>query len=138
MTGGTPPNKRSLDRAQRNPGNGREACTPEPGFRFQAGSHFGLTPKKYQSGETDYSGRISKIGDASVREALYEAAHIILTKPIKGCSQLKGWATRLARRRHEQGQDRPRAQACRHHASHAQGQHAVQSGCQASLKKENQ
>jgi transposase IS116/IS110/IS902 family protein len=87
MTGGTPPNKRSLDRAQRNPGNGREACTPEPGFRFQAGSHFGLTPKKYQSGETDYSGRISKIGDASVREALYEAAHIILTKPIKGCSR---------------------------------------------------
>jgi transposase len=33
-----------------------------------------------------------------VREALYEAAHIILTKPIKGCLQLKGWATRIARR----------------------------------------
>jgi len=64
----------------------------------QAGPHFGLTPKKYQSGETDYSGRISKIGDASVREALYEAAHIILTKPIKGCAQLKSWATRIARR----------------------------------------
>jgi len=64
----------------------------------QAGPHFGLTPKKYQSGETDYSGRISKIGDASVREALYEAAHIILTKPIKGCTQLKSWATRIARR----------------------------------------
>lgn len=64
----------------------------------QAGAHFGLTPKKYQSGEADYSGRISKIGDACVREALYEAAHIILTKPIRGCAQLKSWATRIARR----------------------------------------
>jgi transposase len=64
----------------------------------RAGPLFGLTPKKYQSGETDYSGRISKNGDASVREALYEAAHIILTKPIKGCTQLKSWAMRLARR----------------------------------------
>lgn len=64
----------------------------------QAGPHFGLTPKKHQSGETDRSGRISKIGDASVREALYQAAHIMLTKPIKGCSQLKSWAMRIARR----------------------------------------
>jgi transposase len=71
-------------------------------FRFtsskRAGPLFGLTPKKHQSGETDYSGRISKNGDASVREALYEAAHIILTKPIKGCAQLKSWAMRIARR----------------------------------------
>jgi transposase len=64
----------------------------------RAGSHFGLTPKKYQSGETDYTGRISKIGDASVRTALYEAAHIMLVKPIKGCSALKSWAMRIARR----------------------------------------
>jgi transposase len=64
----------------------------------QAGAHFGLTPKKHQSGETDYSGRISKIGDSSVRTALYEAAHIMLTKPLKGCSQLKSWAMRIARR----------------------------------------
>lgn len=64
----------------------------------QAGAHFGLTPKKYQSGETDYSGRISKIGDASVREALYLASHVILTKPVKGCSKLKAWAMRIARR----------------------------------------
>ncbi len=73
----------------------------DPG-RFQSskqvGAHFGLTPKKYQSGETDYTGRISKIGDSSVRTALYEAAHVILTKPVKGCSALKGWATRIARR----------------------------------------
>jgi len=64
----------------------------------QVGAHFGLTPKKYQSGETDVSGRISKIGDASVRAALYEAAHIMLIKPIKGCTQLKSWAMRIARR----------------------------------------
>jgi len=64
----------------------------------QVGPHFGLTPKKYQSGQTDRSGRISKIGDATVREALYHAAHVMLTKPVKGCPGLKSWAMRLARR----------------------------------------
>jgi transposase len=62
------------------------------------GAHFGLTPKRYQSGETDYTGRISKLGDGSVRAALYEAAHVILTKPLKGCTALKSWAMRIARR----------------------------------------
>ncbi len=61
------------------------------------GAHFGLTPKRYQSGETDMTGRISKIGDAGVRAALYEAAHVILTRPVKG-STLKSWAARLAQR----------------------------------------
>jgi transposase len=61
------------------------------------GAHFGMTPKKYQSGETDYSGRISKIGDSSVRAALYEAAHVILTRTVKG-STLKSWAAKLAKR----------------------------------------
>ncbi|WP_028749737.1 IS110 family transposase [Rhizobium mesoamericanum] len=61
------------------------------------GPHFGLTPKKYQSGETDYSGRISKIGDVGVRTALYEAANVILTRPVKG-SDLKTWALAVARR----------------------------------------
>jgi transposase len=64
----------------------------------QVGAHFGLTPKRYQSGETDYTGRISKIGDNSVRTALYEAAHIMLTKPLKGCTALKSWAMRIAKR----------------------------------------
>jgi transposase len=62
------------------------------------GAHFGLTPKKYQSGETDISGRISKIGDGGVRTAAYEAAHVILTRPVKGCVSLKSWATKLAKR----------------------------------------
>jgi len=61
------------------------------------GAHFGLTQKKYQSGQTDITGRISKTGDKGVRTALYEAAHIILTRPVKG-SGLKSWAARLARR----------------------------------------
>ena len=61
------------------------------------GAHFGLTPRKYQSGETDVTGRISKIGDASVRTALYEAANVILTRPVKG-AELKSWAARLAKR----------------------------------------
>ena len=73
----------------------------DPG-RFRSskatGAHFGLTPKKYQSGQTDYTGRISKIGDASVREALYQAAHVMLTKPVRNCSALKSWAMRIAKR----------------------------------------
>jgi transposase len=40
----------------------------------RVGAHFGLTPKRYQSGETDYTGRISKIGDSSVRAAVTEGA----------------------------------------------------------------
>ena len=69
--------------------------------RFQqsktVGAHYGMTPKKYQSGETEYTGRISKIGDKSVRTALYQAAHIILTRPVKG-SKLKSWGLKLVKR----------------------------------------
>jgi transposase len=78
------------------------ACAIDDPARFksskQTGAHFGLTPKKYQSGQTDYTGRISKIGDAAVREALYQAAHVMLVKPLKGCTALKSWAMRIARR----------------------------------------
>ena len=62
------------------------------------GAHFGLTPKKYQSGETDVTGAISKVGDALVRTALYEAAHIMLTRAVR-FSALKHWAMEVARRR---------------------------------------
>ena len=76
------------------------AAIDDPG-RFRSskavGAHFGLTPKKYQSGETDITGRISKIGDGGVRTALYEAANVILTRPVKG-STLKSWGMRLAAR----------------------------------------
>ena len=70
------------------------AAIDDPG-RFKSsktvGALFGLTPKRYQSGEADVSGRISKIGDESVRTALYEAANAILERPING-GQLKTWA----------------------------------------------
>jgi transposase len=76
------------------------AAIDDPG-RFKSskwvGAHFGLTPRKYQSGETDVTGRISKIGDAGVRTALYEAANVILTRPVKA-STLKSWGMRLAAR----------------------------------------
>jgi transposase len=70
--------------------------------RFQhseaIGAHFGLTPRKHQSGEVDRTGRISKVGDAAVRAALYEAANILLTRAARW-SRLKAWAMRVAQRR---------------------------------------
>ena len=42
------------------------------------GTHVGLTPKRYQSGEIDYDGGVSKCGDALRRTMLYEAAHSLL------------------------------------------------------------
>jgi transposase len=62
------------------------------------GAHFGLTPKRYQSGETDVSGGISKVGDGMVRTALYEAANAMLTRTVR-VSALKRWALEVARRR---------------------------------------
>ena len=76
------------------------AAIDEPArFRssYRVGAHYGLTPKRYQSGETDVTGRISKIGDKAVRTALYEAAHVILTRPVKA-GGLKSWAMRIAKR----------------------------------------
>lgn len=76
------------------------AAIDDPG-RFSSsktvGAHFGLTPKRYQSGETDVTGRISKAGDENVRTVLYEAAHVILTRVVRG-GALKSWAARLAKR----------------------------------------
>jgi transposase len=62
------------------------------------GAHFGLTPKKYQSGETDVTGGISKVGDAMVRTVLYEAANVLLSRTTR-FSTLKRWALDLAKRR---------------------------------------
>jgi len=62
------------------------------------GAHFGLTPKRYQSGETDVTGGISKAGDGMVRAALYEAAHAMLTRTGR-FSTLKRWALEVAKRR---------------------------------------
>ena len=62
------------------------------------GAHAGLTPKRYQSGEIDYDGGISKCGDAMLRTMLYEAAQSTLTHSKKW-SWLKAWAMRVAQRR---------------------------------------
>lgn len=61
------------------------------------GAYLGLTPTRYQSGEVDRSGRISKCGDALMRTYLYEAANTILSRVSKW-SSLKAWGVRLARR----------------------------------------
>ena len=62
------------------------------------GAVFGLTPAKYQSGEIDRTGAISKCGDEMMRAMLYEAAHILLVHTTKW-SWLRAWAMTIARRR---------------------------------------
>ncbi len=59
-------------------------------------AHFGLTPKREQSGEVDYDGRISRKGDTQVRCALFLAAHAVLTRE-KQWSSLKAWGVKLAK-----------------------------------------
>ena len=58
------------------------------------GAHVGLTPKRYQSGEIDYDGGVSKCGNALLRTMLYEAAHSLLTYSGKW-SWLKAWGIRV-------------------------------------------
>lgn len=78
-----------------------KAAVDEPG-RFRSSrmvaAHFGLTPRRYQSGETDNPGRISKAGDPAVRQALYTAAHALMTRS-DAFSTLKAWGLRLAKTR---------------------------------------
>ena len=62
------------------------------------GPLFGLTPKKYQSGETDVTGGITRVGDEMVRTALYEAANILLSR-VTRFSVLKRWGMDIAKRR---------------------------------------
>src|SRR4051812_44926764 len=62
------------------------------------GAHLGLTPKRYQSGETDVQGGISRCGDELARTALYEAAHSLLVRSRKW-STLRAWGMQVAKRR---------------------------------------
>ena len=62
------------------------------------GAFFGLTPKRYQSGEIDVIGAITKVGDVGVRTALHDAANVLLTRATK-FSTLKRWALDVAKRR---------------------------------------
>jgi transposase len=62
------------------------------------GAVFGLTSAKYQSGEIDRSGAISRCGDEMMRTMLYEAAQTMLFRSAKW-SWLKAWAMKIARHR---------------------------------------
>jgi len=76
------------------------AAVDDPG-RFRRsrdiGAYLGLVPRRYQSGEIDYTGSISKCGDRRVRTLLYEAANVMLTR-YKGPLKLKDWAIAIAKR----------------------------------------
>tara|TARA_R110002012_G_C11562128_1_gene603524 strand:- start:200 stop:1219 length:1020 start_codon:yes stop_codon:yes gene_type:complete len=61
------------------------------------GAYLGLTPRCHQSGETAWSGRISKHGDALARHMLYEAANSLLSR-VRKWSAPKAWAARLVKR----------------------------------------
>ena len=61
-------------------------------------AHFGQTPRRFQSGEKDIPGRISKAGDTGVRSVLYAAANAMLMRSVAG-SAIKSWGMRLLRRK---------------------------------------
>jgi len=61
------------------------------------GAYFGLTPRRYASGEVNRSGRITKRGDGTVRTLLYEAANVLLVKITRSCA-LREWGLAIAER----------------------------------------
>ena len=61
------------------------------------GAWIGLTTRRYQSGEVDYDGHISRRGDRHLRGLLYEAAAVILTRSSTD-STLRTWGLKLRER----------------------------------------
>lgn len=61
------------------------------------GAYLGLTPRRWQSGEVDRTGRVSKRGSIVMRALLYEAANVVMHRLRRPCS-LQAWATALAAR----------------------------------------
>src|SRR4029434_8934781 len=59
-------------------------------------AYLGVVPRRYQSGEIDYTGSISKCGDRRIRTLLYEAANVMLTR-YKGPLKLKDCAVSIAK-----------------------------------------
>jgi transposase len=59
-------------------------------------AHFGLTPRRFQSGEKDNNGQISKAGDPDVRSALYIAAHSLVIRSSEW-SSLRVWGLKLSK-----------------------------------------
>lgn len=70
--------------------------------RFSEGakvaSYLGLVPSVYQSGETEFRGRITKSGDKLLRWLLVEAAHNMLTRS-KTESYLRSWGLELVEKK---------------------------------------
>src|SRR5262249_58786875 len=93
--------KAGLGKVNRKPEALTYRATVDVPARFRksksVGAVFGLTSSKYQSGEIDWSGRISRCGDEMMRTMLYEAAQSMLHS--KKWSWLKAWAMQIARRR---------------------------------------
>jgi transposase len=89
------------------------------------GAYVGLTTRRHASGEIDWSGRISKCGDARLRMYLFEAAGVLLTRVPKW-SGLKAWGAKLTKRNGLQGQGRRRAQARGYFAPHVDRRNRVQ------------
>ena len=61
------------------------------------GAWLGLTPRRFQSGEVDYDGHISRRGDRQLRALLYEAAAVLLTR-VRRESALRRWGLMLWKR----------------------------------------
>ena len=77
-----------------------KAVIDDPGrFHKSAdlGAYLGLVPRRWQSGELDQSGRITRCGDAMLRHLLYECANIVIAILKKDCA-LKRWAAQLQAR----------------------------------------
>jgi Transposase IS116/IS110/IS902 family len=49
------------------------------------GAYLGLTPRRYQSGDVDRAGRISRCGDGMLRSYLFEAANVLLRRSTRPC-----------------------------------------------------
>jgi transposase len=79
----------SFATAIEDPGNFRKSRS--------VGAWLGLTTRRYQSGEVDYDGHISRRGDTHVRSLLYEAATVILTRSTAE-STLRTWGLALRER----------------------------------------
>lgn len=99
------------------------------------GAFFGLTPKRYQSGETDITGGITRVGDASVRTALHNAANALLSRATR-FSTLKRWAMDVAKRRgHAAREGGARAQARYRAAPYVGGRDGVRLGKDPAVAK---
>ena len=89
------------------------------------GAWLGLTTRRYQSGEVDYDGHISRRGDRHLRGLLYEAATVILTR-ASAESALRTWGSETQGTDRFQARGRRRStQACRYDARYAEVRRSV-------------